>query len=88
MNRRRIFGILLAWTVCLILWVGAGAEGIRETIGLLKNWEAVSFEITAAFEKLPQFDENRCEQLNRLLRHIRFCGQLEAGVCTWMCSVK
>lgn len=80
MNRKRIFGILLAWTVCLILWVGAGAEGIRETIGLLKNWEAVSFEITAAFEKLPQFDENRCEQLNRLLRHIRFCGQLEAGV--------
>ena len=50
MNRKRIFGILLAWTVCLILWVGAGAEGIRETIGLLKNWEAVSFEITAAFE--------------------------------------
>ena len=79
MNREKIMAGILACAVCLLLWLGVAAEGIRETIGLLGSGEPVSFELIAEIGKLPQFDENRCAQLNRLLRHIRFRGQLEAG---------
>ena len=77
MKRKRILTRILAGLICILLTANAAAAGMREMIGVLGGGEAVSFEITAAFKKLPQFDENRCEQLNRLLGHIRFCGQIE-----------
>ena len=77
MNRKRILIRILSAVICILLCGSAAAGGIREWIGILGNEEAAGFEITAEIVKLPQFDENRCEQLNRILRHLRFCGQLE-----------
>ena len=72
----RIMVLILILFIC-IKPTAAGATGIREIIRFLGNDLPVRYSIITEFEKLPQFDDNRTEQLNRLLRHISFSGVLD-----------
>ena len=69
--------MILAVILLLSLTAAAYASGIRELFSLHSDDQPVKFSIHAEFGKLPQFDENRTEKLNRLLRHIAFTGILD-----------
>ena len=82
MNRKRILAAVLAAVLAAACMANAGASGIRELIRFAGSGEPVGYEFTAAFEKLPQFDGNRTDQLNRLLRHFVFSGVLDSRETT------
>ena len=87
MNRKRILAAVLAAVLAAACMANAGASGIRELIRFAGSGEPVGYEFTAAFEKLPQFDGNRTDQLNRLLRHFVFSGVLDARETTLSVSL-
>ena len=72
-----------AFILFLLLFIleircASGSE-IREFIHFLGNEQPLRYEITAEFGKLPQFDDSRTENLNRLIRHLAFHGSLNPG---------
>ena len=83
MNRNRITAIIIAILMLISCSGSAAASGIREMICFIGNGETFGYEITAQAVKLPQFDENRTETLNRLLRPFSFSGRLDARF-PWM----
>ena len=87
MNRKRILAAVLAAVLAAACMANAGASGIRELIRFAGSGEPVGYEFTAAFEKLPQFDGNRTDQLNRLLRHFVFSGVLDTRETTLSVSL-
>ena len=87
MKRKRIFAVILAAVLMTVCAAEASASGIRELIRFAGSGEPVGYEFTATFVKLPQFDENRTEQLNRLLRHFIFSGILDARETTLTVSL-
>ena len=82
MIRKRITAVILIITIMIACTATAAASGIREMICFSGNGEPFGYEITAQAVKLPQFDENRTEQLNRLLRHFSFSGIVDAREAT------
>ena len=87
MNRNRITAIIFFILLIVSCSGIAAASGIREMISFFGNGESFGYEITAQAVKLPQFDENRTETLNRLLRHFSFSGRLDAREATLTVSM-
>ena len=77
MIRKRIIAALVTAALFTACAGNGAASGIREMIRFIGSSEPVAYELSAAFEKLPQFDENRTAQLNRLLKHFLFSGTLD-----------
>ena len=75
--KKAFFALMLA--VCMLLMQAGLADPspVQRCIGLLEAGQPVYFEVSAAFGKLPQFDESRTEKLNRLLRHFSLNGVLD-----------
>ena len=70
--KKRVFLFLLSLLVLIPAYISAA--GMQDFLDFSKNGEPVAFELNAEIIKTPQFDENRTEQLNRLLKHILFSG--------------
>ena len=77
MIRKTTAAVILLLIMCIQNTCIASASEIHEFIRFLDGNQAVRFEITAEYEKLPQFDEKRTEQLNRLVCHLSFHGLLD-----------
>ena len=69
------FTVLFIFAV--FLTYSAQASLFSDTIDFLEKDIPVSFRILAEAEKLPQFDDNRTAQLNRLLRHLEITGTVD-----------
>ena len=81
-SRDRIlsYGINILILIMIISFCGipnAFATGIKDLIGLTDNDQTLRVELNISYDKLPQFDENRINQLNRILKHISFCGIID-----------
>ncbi len=87
MNRNRITAIIFVILLIVSCSGIAAASGIREMISFFGNGESFGYESTTQAVKLPQFDENRTETLNRLLRHFSFSGRLDAREATLTVSM-
>ena len=87
MNRNRITAIIFFILLIVSCSGIAAASGIREMISFFGNGETFGYEITTQAVKLQQFDENRTETLNRLLRHFSFSGRLDAREATLTVSM-
>ena len=87
MNRNRITAIIFVILLIVSCSGIAAASGIREMICFFGNGDTFGYEITAQAIKLPQFDDNRTESLNRLLRHFSFSGRLDAREATLTVSL-
>ena len=70
--KKRVFLFLLSLLVLIPAYISAA--GMQDFLDFSENGEPVAFELNAEIIKTPQFDENRTEQLNRLLKHILFSG--------------
>ena len=70
--KKKIFLFLLSLLVLVPAYISA--SGMQDFLLLPGHGEPVAFELNTEIIKIPQFDENRTEQLNRLLKHIRFSG--------------
>ena len=77
MKRNNLAVIFLAVILVFCGIRTAGALGIREAISFLSSDNPIQFTATAEIGKMPQFDENRISQLNRLIRHFSFQGILD-----------
>ena len=69
--------LLLSCIICLLLvfrMCTSLASGITDFLDFGANGEPVSFRVHTEILKLPQFDENRTQQLNKLLKHVGFHG--------------
>ena len=66
--------LLLLMSLLMVFPVYIHAEGMQDFLHFPENGEPVAFELDTEIFKIPQFDENRTEQLNRLLKHIHFSG--------------
>ena len=69
------FTVLFIFAV--FLTYSAQASLFSDAIDFLEKDIPVSFRILAEAEKLPQFDDNRTAQLNRLLRHLEITGTID-----------
>ena len=76
MIRWKWYTLILLLSVLFQTHTRAETSGIRETFRFLGNETPVCFEMKTEFGKIAHFDDNRTEQLNRLLRHITFSGVL------------
>ena len=68
-SRDRIlsYGINILILIMIISFCGipnAFATGIKDLIGLTDNDQTLRVELNISYDKLPQFDENRINQLN------------------------
>ena len=75
----RIIALVLTFFISICGIRCASASGMKDLFGLFSGEQAVRFEINVSFDKLPQFDENRTEQLDRILNHICFYGILDTA---------
>ena len=75
----RIIALVLLFFIFICGIRGASASGIKDLIRFFSGEQAVRFEMNVSFDKLPQFDEHRTEQLNRILNHITFYGILDTA---------
>ena len=70
--KKKIFLLLLS--LMLLFPAQIFAAGMQDFLAFPGEGEPVSFELAAEIIKIPQLDENRTEQLNRILKHVRFSG--------------
>ena len=75
----RIIALILIQLISFCGSRNASASGVKDLIGLLGGEQAIRVEMKVTFEKLPQFDEHRTEQLNRIMKHITFFGMLDTS---------
>ena len=81
-GRMPAYGIIALILIQLIFFCGfrtASASGIKDMFSLLGGEQTIRAELKVSFEKLPQFDEHRTEQLNRIMKHITFFGMLDTS---------
>ena len=73
----RIIALILIQLISFCGSRNASASGVKDLIGLLGGEQAIRVEMKVTFEKLPQFDKHRTEQLNQIMKHITFYGMLD-----------
>ena len=72
--------ILVFFSIILLSCTLSGSfaiSALRAAVGFLKTDIPLKYCIRVQFEKLPQFDEIRIQQLNTLLNHFEFAGTLD-----------
>ena len=75
---RKMTAAVMTGLILCIQGIGYAAPGIRDALRFLTDEHPVHFSVTAEFGKLPQYDENRTEQLNRIIRHFAFDGYIDS----------
>ena len=77
MMKKRLFAFLL----CIVLYAcsvcEAQASSFRNTVSYFRSSASFDFTLHAEVKKLPQFSDERTEQLNRLLKHITVRGTVD-----------
>ena len=77
-SRQAVYVKILAGILLLSLFLAgpgfAAASCILDFLSFFDSGNQIAFDMSGEFTKLPQFDEQRTEKLNKLLRYLSFSG--------------